>query len=353
VIWIVLRFLVRRLLWMVPTLLGITLVVFVAMHAAPGDASMLRAESSESSSLGSGGDRARFRAEHLLDQPAWKQYLHALGPFDLSPEGHRWFGGSGATPWHGLLALSFGREFHRPDVDVGDEIARRLEVTVPLSLASIAIAYALAIPIGVRSARRRGTRGDRTITALLLGLYSVPTFWCGLLLVLAFGAAGLGWLPVIGLHDREAASFGPLHYAWDALLHGVLPVAALTLGSIAYLARQTRSAMIETLSQDYVRALRARGIGERAIVWKHALRNAALPLVTLFASVFPLAIGGSVIIESIFGLPGMGRYAYEGVLMRDSNVVFATTMLSAVMTLAGILVADVLYALCDPRVRHE
>lgn len=337
---------------MIPTLCGITLVVFVAMHAAPGDPAALRADSSGESGPGGDADRARFRAEHMLDQPLWKQYLQALGPFDLSADGHPWFGGSGASRWRGVLALSFGREFHRPDVAVSDEIARRLAVTVPLSLASILLSYAVAIPIGVRSARKRGSRGDRALSTLLFGLYSIPTFWGGLLLILGFGAAGAGWLPVIGLHDKDAASFGPGRYAWDTLLHCILPVATLTYGGLAYLSRQMRTAMIDTLSQDFIRAARARGLSERSIVWKHALRNSSLPVITLFASVFPLAIGGSVVVETVFGLPGMGRYAYEGVLMRDYNIVLATTMLSAVMTLLGILASDILYALCDPRVRH-
>lgn len=338
---------------MIPTLCGITLVVFLAMHAAPGDPAALHAEAAGESGSSADVDRARFRAAHMLDQPVWKQYLHALGPFDLSPEGHRWFGGSGAEPWHGVLALSFGHEFQRTDVSVGEEIGRRLIVTVPLALGSIVLAYALAIPIGVRSAQMRGSKRDRATNALLLGLYSVPAFWGGLLLILVFGAAGLGWLPILGLHDKDAASFGALRYAWDTLLHCILPIATLTYGGLAYLSRHMRSAMIETLSQDFIRAARAKGLSERAIVWKHALRNSAPPLITLFASVFPFAIGGSVVVETIFGLPGMGRYAYEGVLMRDYNIVLATTMLSAIMTLIGILVSDVLHAWCDPRVRHE
>jgi peptide/nickel transport system permease protein len=349
----VLHYVLRRILWMIPTVCGITLVVFVAMHAAPGDPAVLRGDSTQGEAAGGGADRARFRAEHMLDQPLWKQYLHALGPFDLSPDGHRWFGGSGAEPWHGVLALSFGREFQRPDILVSDEIARRLTVTVPLSLASILLAYALAIPIGVRSALKRGSRGDRLVGTVLFGLYSIPAFWGGLLLILAFGSAGLGWLPVLGLHDKDAARFGLVRYAWDTLVHCILPVATLTYGGLAYLSRQMRTAMVETLSQEFIRGARARGLPERSIVWKHALRNSALPVITLFASVFPLAIGGSVVVESVFGLPGMGRYAYEGVLMRDYNIVLATTMLSAVMTLLGILASDILYALCDPRVRHD
>jgi peptide/nickel transport system permease protein len=337
---------------MIPTLCGITLVVFVAMHAAPGDPASIRFESSEASGPITGAERDRFRAEHLLDQPLWKQYLHALGPFSLARDGHRWFGGSGDRPWHGLFALSFGREIHRPDVSVSDEIGRRLAVTLPLSLASIVLSYLIAIPIGVRAAVRRGSRGERATTAALFALYSIPTFWGGLMAILLFGAAGLGWLPVIGLHDKEASTFGPARYALDTLAHCVLPVATLTYGGVAYLARQMRSSMIEALSQEHILAARAKGLSERSIVWKHALRNSALPVITLFAAAFPLLIGGSVVVETVFGLSGMGSYAYEGVLSRDYDVVMATTMLSAVMTLVGVLVSDVLYALCDPRIRH-
>ena len=349
------HYVLRRVLWMVPTLLGITLVVFVALHAAPGDSALMHAGGGEALAGGAepGADRARFRAEHLLDQPLWKQYLHFLGPFNLSADGHRWFGGNGREPWNGVLALSFGREFHRPDVPVMAEIGRRLAVTVPISLAAIVLAYALAIPIGVRSAVKRGSRGERALSTVLFALHSVPTFWGGLLLMLAFGAAGLGWLPVIGLHDKDASSFGPVRYAWDALLHCVLPVVTLTYGGLAYLSRQMRGGMLEVLSQDYVRAARARGLSERAVVWKHALKNALLPVITLFGAVFPLLVGGSVVVETVFGLPGMGRYAYEGLLARDYNIVLATATLSGVMTLVGVLASDVLYALADPRVRHE
>jgi peptide/nickel transport system permease protein len=348
----VLHFVFRRLLWMIPTLCGITLVVFVAMHAAPGDPATMRFESGEARGPIASADRERFRSEHLLDQPLWKQYFHALGPFSLAPDGHPWFGGSGAEPWHGLFALSFGREFHRPDVRVSAEIARRLAITLPLSLASIVLSYLIAIPIGVRSAVTRGSRGERAVNAGLFALYSVPTFWAGLLAILVFGSAGLGWLPVIGLHDKDASSFGPLRYGLDVLAHCILPVFVLTYGGLAYLARQMRAGMIEALSQDFILAARAKGLPERSIVWKHALRNSALPVITLFAAAFPLLIGGSVVVESVFDLPGMGRYAYEGVLARDYNVVLATTMLAAFMTLLGILVSDVLYALCDPRIRH-
>ena len=345
-----LRYSLRRLAWMVPTLLGITLLVFAAARAAPGDAALAAAGNDPGLDLEARA--AFFRAEHLYDEPLWKQYLHFLGPFDLSPRGHRAFGGSGAHPWHGLLAFDLGTEFARPGVSVADEIVRRLGVTVPLTLASILLAYAIAVPIGVLSAVRRGSIGERAAALFLFGLHSVPAFWLGLMLVLLFGAAGLAWLPAVGLHDKDADALPPLAHAWDTARHAILPVATLALPSLAYLSRQVRGAMVEALESEFVRAARAKGVPERSVVVRHALRSSLLPLVTLAGSILPALIGGSIVVETVFAIPGMGRYAYEGILSRDLNVILATTMLSAALTLAGILLADLAYAVVDPRIRH-
>ena len=345
-----LRYVLRRLAWMVPTLLGITLVVFIAARTAPGDATAFA--SSDDPTLDLEARRAFFRAEHLYDRSIVRQYLHFLGPFDLSPRGHAAFGGSGEHPWHGLLAFDFGTEFARPTVPVAEELARRLAVTVPLALVAILLAYAIAVPIGVLSAVRRGSLAERAASFGLFALHSVPTFWLGLMLVLLFGAAGLGWLPVVGLHDKDAASMTPFGRFVDTSLHMLLPVATLALPSLAYLSRQVRGAMVEALESDSVRAARARGLPESAVVVRHALRSALLPLVTLAGSILPALIGGSIVVETVFAIPGMGLYAYEGILARDLNVVLATTTLSAAMTLAGILLADLAYAVVDPRIRH-
>jgi peptide/nickel transport system permease protein len=347
----VLRYVLRRLAWMVPTLLGITLVVFLAARAAPGDAAVASASGSDPS-LDLEARRAFFRAEHLYDQPVWKQYLHFLGPFDLSPRGHEAFGGSGEHPWHGLLALDFGTEFARPTVPVAREILQRLAVTVPLALLAILLAYGIAVPLGVLSALRRGSVGERGTSLLLLALHSVPAFWLGLMLVLLFGAAGLGWLPVVGLHDKDAETLSPLANLYDTALHMILPVATLALPTLAYLSRQVQGAMVEALESESVRAARARGLPESSVVVRHALRSSLLPLVTLAGSILPALIGGSVVVETVFSIPGMGRYAYEGILARDLNIVLATTTLSAAMTLVGILLADLAYAVVDPRIRH-
>lgn len=344
---------------MVPTLVGITFLTFLVMHLAPGDPAELRFRgasfSGEEGAAVGGLERAiaRFRRENLLDQPLWRQYLHYVGPFDLSPEGHALFGGSGEHPWGGLVLGDLKHELLRPTVPVREELGRRLAVTVPFALLSALLSYLIALPLGIASVVRRGTPFDALTTVLVFLLYSIPTFWAGTMLQLAFGASWLDWLPILGLRDPDAAALGPLASFLDLARHAVLPLACLTYGSFAYLSRQMRAGMIETIQQDYLRTARAKGLSERAVVLKHALRNSLIPVVTLFATILPFLIGGSVIVESIFDIPGMGKYAFEGLLQRDYFVVMATTTMSAVLTLAGILVSDLLYALLDPRIRYE
>ncbi len=340
-----LPYVLRRVSWFVPTLLGITFLGFALLQLAPGDPAALALGGGSAENEVSEAAVARFRQAYLLDQPLWKQYLHYLGPFDLSDEGHPWFGGSGAHAYGGLLAGDLKHELHRPHVRVADELGRRLAVTVPLSFAALFLAYVIALPLGILAAVRAGTRFDRASVLALFVLYCVPTFWGGLLLQLVFGATGLGWLPVIGLAGEGASLL-------EVLRHAVLPVVCLAYGGLAYLSRQMRAGLIETLSSDYVRCARAKGLPERVVIGRHALRNALLPVATLFGSVFPALIGGAVIVETIFDLPGVGRYAYEGLQQRDYCIVMATTTLSGVMTCFGILVSDLLTAALDPRIRH-
>ncbi len=351
-----LSYALRRLAWLLPTLLGITLLVFLALRAAPGDPATVMAGAEVAGELTQGPDlqasAARFRRLHMLDQPMWRQYLHYLGPFSLAGDGHPWFGGGGERPWHGLFALDLGDEMHRPGVSVVGEIGRRLSITLPLTLCAVLLSYLIAIPLGIWSALRRGSAADGSVAILLFGLHSVPTFWAGLMLALLFGAAGLDWLPAIGLSSQDAADFGPLARAWDVALHCVLPVATLTYGGLAYLSRQMRAGLLEVEHEGWMRAARARGLTQRQAVLRHGVPNALLPVLTLFASVLPVLVGGSIVVETIFDIPGMGRYAYEGLQARDYNVVMATTTFSALMTMLGLLLSDLSYALFDPRIRH-
>jgi peptide/nickel transport system permease protein len=276
----------------------------------------------------------------------------------------RWFGwyytqgggyrvrNTGERPWGGLLALDLGKEM-QSKTPVIEELRRRLAVTVPLALVSTLLAYLIALPLGIFSVRRQGTKIDGGVTVGLFVLYSIPTFWAGLMLILLMGKTTLGWLPVIGLHDKDAADFGPWMYAWDTVLHSILPVVTLTYGSLAYLSRQMRAGMLEVIRQDYIRTARAKGLAENVVIYKHALRNSMIPVLTLLASILPILIGGSIIVEAVFDLPGMGKYAFEGLLRRDFYIIMATTIFVGIMTQIGILLSDITYSLVDPRIRHN
>ncbi len=332
-------YVLRRVLWMVPTMLGITFLLFLVMQLAPGDpASVLFGNAGEmggASTNAAGGIEdaiRRFREQNHLDEPIPSQYLHWL---------------------KSVAMLDFGAEFARPNVRIMDELGRRMQVTVPLAVISVLLSYLIALPLGILSAVRQRSLLDKSATLALFLLYSLPQFWVGLMLVLVFGATGLHWLPVIGLHDKDISPDAGWAYWKDLLLHVILPITVLTFGGLAYLSRQMRVGMLEVVRQDYIRTARAKGLPERTVIMRHALRNSLIPVVTVFATILPVLIGGSVIVELIFDIPGMGLYAYEGLLKRDYNVVMATTTLSALLTLCGFLISDILYGLVDPRISYD
>jgi len=341
----VIGYCLRRLAWMLPTLLLATLVAFALLHLAPGSPVDARGEGSESQGIGSAAAVERFRREHLLDQPIWRQYLNYLGPFDLSPRGHASFGGSGERPWGGVLCGDLGGELLQPGVRVGEQIAQRLSITLPLMAAALLLGYAIAIPLGVFSAVRRGTRGERVLSYAGFLLYAVPVFWAGLLLQVAFGRRGLDWLPV--LWPAGASELRPV------LAASILPVVCSGYAVAVYVARQTRASMLEVLGSDWIRTLRARGIPERTIVWRHALRNASAPLCVHLGQVIPALVAGSVLVETIFDIPGMGTYLYRGLTLREYDVVTGVVLVCAGFACLGLLLSDLLHAALDPRVRDE
>ena len=258
---------------------------------------------------------------------------------------------TGARKWGGLLVGDLGKEM-QTKTPVAGELAKRLRVTVPLSFVAVLLSYLLALPLGITSAVRKGTRTDATMTVGLFVLYSIPTFWAGLMLILLFGATGLDLLPVIGLQDKDAATFTAWGKAWDIAAHSILPIVCLSYGGLAYLSRQMRGGLLEVIRQDYIRTARAKGLSEGVVIYKHAVRNAMIPVITLLASILPVLIGGSIIVETVFDIPGMGRYAFEGLLRRDFYIVMATTVFVGIMTQFGILLSDLTYSLVDPRIRH-
>lgn len=236
---------------------------------------------------------------------------------------------------------------------VSQKINEALFWTLIMNVGAILLSYLIAIPLGITMAARRGSRYDRWIGFLLFVLYSLPVFWIGTLLLMFFATPiyGLQIFPGVGLGDTSAgAPFWTLF--WDRVTHLTLPVFCIAYPSFAYLARQMRGAMNETLQQDYIRTARAKGLPGQKVLRYHAFRNALFPLITLLASVFPRVLAGSVIIEVIFNIPGMGKLAFDALLSHDWNIVFTILMLSAVLTMIGILVADILYAWADPRLRR-
>ncbi len=287
---------------------------------------------------------ARWRAfwrQHRRDYVRYTGWERAHGRLTETQYG-KWVGR--------LLRFDFGVSLHdgRP---VAAKLGEALPVTLLLSGLSILLAYLLAVPIGVHAAVRRGRWGERALTTLLFVLYSLPTFWVAMLLIVLFGGVGfLHVFPIHGLSSPGASELGAVSWFLDRVWHLVLPVFCLSYGSLAVLSRYQRGAMLEALSQDYIRAARAKGLSERRVIWRHALPNALLPTITLFGLQFPYLISGSVIIERIFNIPGMGHLTFDAFLQRDTPVVMAVVVLSAALTLVGLVLADVLYAVVDPRI---
>lgn len=329
------HYIIRRLLWMIPTLIGITLVTFLIVQLAPGDPVKAR--------MGLGGEalKAEGVAKEIiaeqrkllgLDKPLWMRY-----PIWLSK----------------LARLDFGRSFKdwRP---VRTIILERLPITLQINLIAIFIAYVIAIPVGVHSAVRSGRPLERATTVTLFILYSLPSFWVAYILIYFLaGGSYLNIFPVAGISSPGAANMPYWRWFFDRLWHLILPVACLTYGGFAGLSRYMRTGMMEVLRQDYIRTARAKGLSERSVIFKHAMRNSVIPIVTILAGLLPSLIGGSVIIETIFNIPGMGRLGFNAVLSRDYPVIMAVATVSATLTLFGILLADVLYALVDPRIKYD
>lgn len=457
-------YILRRLLLMFPTLIGITIVVFAVMAASPGGISAQSlVEGQNLDPVAKKEIEAYYNRLYGLDSPPWLQYLRWLNNvspigFTFDEEGH--LAGFSLTK-----GTDLGRSFRygRP---VTDLLAERVPITVLLNVLSIPVVYLLAILLGVRAAVERGKRFDVVSGVVMLGLWSVPTMLAGVLLIGFFASEQFWhWFPTAGLSERQAldmpflphwdslldvlklavASFGGLllglllarpaalavraigggvlglfcglamlwslpadqqtglawllppllglmlaglnatdyallrylllgslgwllgsvaGYHWmsegwvrgflmDRLWHLILPVITLSYGGFAGLAKLTRTAVLENLLSDYARTARAKGLPERTVLWRHVFRNSLLPLITVSATILPGLLAGSVIVESIFSIEGMGKLAIEAVQTRDRELVLSITLISGLLTLVGYLIADLLYAMADPRVSYD
>jgi peptide/nickel transport system permease protein len=261
-----------------------------------------------------------------------------------------------ATYWRNLLRLDFGVSIATRE-PVLSTLASKLRYSLSLSVLSLLFAYAIAIPLGILSAVRRGTPGDRALTTALFMLYSLPSFFVATLL-LYFVSEGSNWpalrlFPTGGFQSPgfdDMTSFGKIA---DVIWHLVLPLGCLTYGSLAALSRYMRTGLLEVIQADYIRTARAKGLPERLVIGKHALRNGLLPIITLLSELLPAVLGGSVIIEYIFGIPGIGLWTVDSIYQRDYNVIMGVQLLSTILVLVGILLTDIGYALVDPRIRYH
>ena len=321
------KYLFHRLIVLITLLLGITVITFSVIHLAPGRPTDLEAQFNPKVSL-----EARERITHLygLDRPLHVQYFDWLRRF---------------------LRLDFGESFmdSRPVIN---KIGERIPVTVGINLASIVLILLIGIPIGVSSAVREGSFYDRFMTVFVFIGFAMPTFWLSLILM---DLVGVRWgvLPISGIKSLEFDKFGLFEKIIDILKHLVLPVFVSSFGGLAGISRYMRSNMVHVLKQDYVRTARAKGLAEKDVIYKHGLRNALLPVVTILGLAIPGLIGGSVIFESIFGIPGMGRLFYDSVMARDYPVIMGILVIGAGLTLLGNLLADISYAAVDPRIKLE
>jgi len=274
----------------------------------------------------------------------YKKYIPAFRWYGTQSQYHQWI--------TKFMVGDFGISYQdqRP---VKKVIWEAVRWTVLLSIISIFLTYIIAIPLGIQSAANKDSTGDKTISTLLFMLYSLPVFWVATLLIMFLGGGDfLGWFPAYGVGDiSDSDSF--MSVAWTRFYHLVLPMVCYTYGGLAFLYRQMRGAMINTLSQDYIRTARAKGLDEKTVLWKHAFKNSLLPIITLFANVFPLVISGVIIIESKFSIPGMGKTAIEAISARNYPMIYTIVMFSAILTMIGYLVADILYAVVDPRISYN
>lgn len=360
-------YLTRRILLIIPTFIGISIITFLMVQLSPGNPAMLKLNAME------GAMGANAIPQDIIDQ-TMKMY-----GFD-KPIHIRYF------IWMGdLLTLDFGDSFkdQRP---VLTRIGEALPVTIQLNVISLLLIYFISIPVGTYSATHQHTRTDNTITLFLFILYSLPSFWVAMLLMYFLGGGGgsatlhtlcvngfttigivdwratqwmlehvlhFRWFPIYGFGTAGSRDWPFWQWFWDRMWHFCLPVFCLTYGGFATISRYARAGLIEVVRQDYIRTSRAYGFSERVVIFKYALRNSLIPLITLLGTLIPSMIGGSVIIESIFSIPGMGRLFYESILGRDYPVVMGVFAITSIMTLVGLIISDILYAVTDPRIKFE
>ncbi len=333
------KYLIKRVLWMIPMLVGISLISFFIMHLAPGDITSNEAAFNPKASEES---RQKLREMYNLDKPIIVQYglwLKRMVTLD--------FGQSFASHQKPVFWQTTDAE---GNVTEG-LIQQALPITLMINLLGLAITLSLAMPLGIIAARKYQGWQDRSITLFNFIGFSIPGFWLSLLLMYWLGVVN-NWFPISGMHSLNYESLDTWDKVKDTFSHLFLPVVIPSITGLAGITLFVKNGMLDVLQQDYITTARAKGLGEHKVVYTHALRNALLPLITIIGLSIPGLIGGSVIAETIFAIPGMGKLFYDAVLMRDFPVVMGILTIGSALTLVGNLLADVAYAWADPRVRR-
>jgi ABC-type dipeptide/oligopeptide/nickel transport system permease component len=315
------NYVIRRLLLAIPTIFGVATLVFLTLQLAPGDPVDLFVPPDTSGEVKAEAVEA-IRKMYGFDKPLHEQYLVFITK---------------------MARLDFGRSIRQKTL-VSEDLSRRIPNTLQLGLTSLAVSATVGISFGIISAVRRGSLLDNTVMFGALFGVSMPSFWIGLMLMLVFG---------LTLRVLPPSGFGGPAYTWQGLRYMVLPVVTLGLGGAGGLARYTRSSMLDVINQDYIRTARAKGLSERVTIYKHALRNALIPVVTVLGLSFGFIFGGTVITETVFAWPGVGRYLISGINGRDFPVVQATVFIMAMGFVVANLTTDLMYAFINPRIRYE
>lgn len=321
-----LRYLAKRLLFMIPMVFGITLISFAVIHLVPGEPGMLEAEMNPKVTREA---RERIRAFYGLDKPLYVQYWTWLKR---------------------IVRLDFGTSFATDRRPVIDKIKERLPITIVINLLAMGLIFIFGIPIGIYCARYKDTIMDKLLTSFVFAGYAAPTFWVALLAMIFFGVY-LELFPISGIKSYNYSEMNIFEKTVDISMHLVLPVCISAVGSLAGISRYMKNSLLEVLRQEYITTAYAKGLPESMVLKKHALRNALLPVITILGLSVPGLIGGSVIFESIFSIPGMGQLFYASVMARDYPTIMGILVIGAFLTLIGNLIADVSYAVADPRIR--
>lgn len=329
------QYVIKRILLFIPTLIIITIITFCVCRLAPGDPTEMK--------IGATGESQKTDAKNLINETTKQYYKQKFGlDKPLYQQYFIWIGN--------MLQGDFGNSFkdNRPVID---KIVERIPITLGMNLVSFFLIYLIAVPIGIYSAAKQYSFTDRLTTVLLFILYSLPNFWVATLAIIFLcNVEYVKIFPTSGIKSLTYDSMTFFEQMKDRFMHFFLPITVLSLGSFAFISRQMRSSMLEVIRQDYIRTARAKGLSERKVILKHALRNSLIPILTLLGGILPAMVGGSFIIEQIFSIPGVGQLAVQAIFDRDYPVIMAELFLVSFLTVIGILLVDILYSIADPRI---